>query len=193
MISTSRPPCTVPTSSTANTGPVLRHHYKQLAADSLSGKVDFRCLRFPGLISADTVPSGGTSDFAPEMIHAAAAGKPYDCFVRPDTRIPFMAMPDAVEAILRLMAADKGELRRSVYNIGAFAPTAAEVEAAVRAAFPAAKIATEVDVKRQGIVDILAGGRGRDWPRRRTGPLPGPRLRRRLPRLPDLRIRKRYG
>src|SRR4051794_27271332 len=64
-------------------------HYKQLAADPHSGKVDFRCLRFPGLISAVTVPSGGTSDYAPEMIHAAASGEAYACFVRPDTRIPF--------------------------------------------------------------------------------------------------------
>src|SRR5664280_1775322 len=82
-------------------------HYKQLAAEPLAGKVDFRCLRFPGLISAVTVPSGGTSDYAPEMIHAAAQGKPYPCFVRPDTRIPFMAMPDGVDALLRLAAAPK--------------------------------------------------------------------------------------
>lgn len=134
-------------------GRYYSQHYKQLAAETLSGKVDFRCIRFPGLISAETVPSGGTSDYAPEMIHAAAAGKPYDCFVRPDTRIPFMAMPDAVDAILRLMAAKKEKLTRTVYNIGAFAPSAAEVEAEVRASFPAAKIGTTVDMKRQGIVD----------------------------------------
>ena len=68
--------------------------YKQLAAERAAGRVDFRCLRFPGLISAITMPAGGTSDYAPEMIHAAAQGEPYACFVRPDTRIPFMAMPD---------------------------------------------------------------------------------------------------
>jgi threonine 3-dehydrogenase len=134
-------------------GRYYSRHYKQLAADTQSGRVDFRCLRFPGLISAETVPSGGTSDYAPEMIHAAAAGKPYDCFVRPDTRIPFMAMPDAVEAILRLMNAPRAELSRTVYNVGAFAPTASEIEAEVRAAFPSAKMGTSVDVKRQGIVD----------------------------------------
>ena len=68
-------------------------------------RVDFRAVRFPGLISAVTVPSGGTSDYAPEMIHAAARGEPYACFVRPDTRIPFMAMPDAIDALLALAAA----------------------------------------------------------------------------------------
>lgn len=134
-------------------GRYYARHYKQLAAEHLSGKVDFRCIRFPGLISAETVPSGGTSDYAPEMIHAAAAGKPYECFVRADTRIPFMAMPDAVDAILRLMAAKKEKLTRDVYNIGAFAPSASEVETEVHAAFPTVKISTRVDVKRQGIVD----------------------------------------
>ena len=69
-------------------GRYYSRHYKQLAADPHAGRVDFRCLRFPGLISAETMPSGGTSDYAPEMIHAAAAGKPYDCFVRPDTPHP---------------------------------------------------------------------------------------------------------
>ena len=128
-------------------------HYKQLAAETLSGKVDFRCLRFPGLISAVTVPSGGTSDFAPEMIHAAAKGEPYACFVRPDTRIPFMAMPDGVGALLRLAAAPREELTRSVYNVGAFNPSAEEVRQLVLAAFPGAAITYGADAKRQGIVD----------------------------------------
>ena len=92
-------------------GDYYTKHYKQLAKETLSGKVDFRCVRFPGLISAMTVPSGGTSDYAPEMIHAAAKGEPYACFVRPDTRIPFMAMPDGVDALLQLAAAPREKLR----------------------------------------------------------------------------------
>ena len=128
-------------------------YYKQLAAETLSGKVDFRCIRFPGLISAFTVPSGGTSDYASEMIHAAAKGTPYACFVRPDTRIPFMAMPDSIDALFKLAAAPREGLTRSVYNIGAFNPSAAEIEKIVRVAFPNAEITTKVDVKRQGIVD----------------------------------------
>ncbi len=134
-------------------GRYYSRHYKQLAAETISGKVDFRCIRFPGLISAETVPSGGTSDYAPEMIHAAAEGKAYACFVRPDTRIPFMAMPDAVDAIFRLMDAPRTKLTRTVYNITAFAPSCAEVEAVVKQAFPKAAITTQVDAKRQGIVD----------------------------------------
>jgi nucleoside-diphosphate-sugar epimerase len=134
-------------------GRYYARHYKQLAADVLSGKVDFRCIRFPGLISAVTIPSGGTSDYAPEMLHAAAEGKPYACFVRPDTRIPFMAMPDAVDALLKLADSPGVKLTQPVYNIGAFNPSAEEVRAIVLTAFPKAEITTEVDVKRQCIVD----------------------------------------
>lgn len=128
-------------------------HYKQLAADRMPSRVDFRGIRFPGLISAMTTPSGGTSDYAPEMIHAAAQGKPYACFVRPDTRIPFMAMPDAITALLKLAAAPRAKLTRTVYNIGAFSPSADEIRQEVLNAFPGAELTTQVDTARQGIVD----------------------------------------
>lgn len=134
-------------------GTYYARHYKQLAAETLSGKVDFRCVRFPGLISAMTVPSGGTSDYAPEMIHAAAKGESYACFVRQDTRIPFMAMPDGIEALLLLAAAPRDTLTRTAYNVSAFNPSAEEVRDKVIAAFPKAQITWHTDEKRQGIVD----------------------------------------
>jgi threonine 3-dehydrogenase len=127
--------------------------YKQLAAEPQSGRVDFRGVRFPGLISALTVPSGGTSDYAPEMIHAAARGESYACFVRPDTRIPFMAMPDGIDALLKLAAAPKATLTRTAYNLAAFNPSADDVRSEVVRAFPGADLTWENDVKRQGIVD----------------------------------------
>ncbi|MGQ0732481.1 MAG: NAD-dependent epimerase/dehydratase family protein [Acidobacteriota bacterium] len=127
--------------------------YKQLAAESQSGRVDFRAVRFPGLISAVTVPSGGTSDYAPEMIHAAAKGQPYACFVRPDTRIPFMVMPDGVAALLALASAPRERLTRTAYNLSAFNPSAEEIHAEVRLAFPQATMTWTTDAKRQGIVD----------------------------------------
>ena len=149
-------------------GRYYARHYKQLAAERLSGKVDFRSVRFPGLISAVTVPSGGTSDYAPEMIHAAAKGEPYACFVRPDTRIPFMAMPDGVEALLKLGSAPHGQLTRTVYNVGAFNPSAAEVRDVVLQNFHGADLTYANDVKRQGIVDswpadVDDSAARRDW------------------------------
>jgi threonine 3-dehydrogenase len=133
-------------------GRYYSRHYKQLASHVV-GRVDFRCVRFPGLISAVTVPSGGTSDYAPEMLHAAASQQAYDCFVRPDTRIPFMAMPDAVEALLALAGADPTRLSRTAYNVAAFNPTAEQVRARVCAAFPGAAIGWALDEKRQAILD----------------------------------------
>ena len=149
-------------------GHYYARHYKQLAAETASGRVDFRCVRFPGLISALTVPSGGTSDYAPEMIHAAAKGEPYACFVRPDTRIPFMAMPDGVDALLKLAAAPREALTRTAYNVGAFNPSAEQVRDVVTRAFPDAQITWSNDVKRQGIVDswpedVDDSAARRDW------------------------------
>jgi nucleoside-diphosphate-sugar epimerase len=142
--------------------------YKQLAAEPQSGRVDFRGVRFPGLISALTVPSGGTSDYAPEMVHAAAKGEPYACFVRPDTRIPFMAMPDGVQALLTLARAPKAALTRTAYNLAAFNPSAEDIRNEVMRAFPKAEITWHTDVKRQGIVDswpedVDDSAARRDW------------------------------
>jgi nucleoside-diphosphate-sugar epimerase len=133
-------------------GRYYARHYKQLSAD-VARRVDFRAVRFPGLISAVTVPSGGTSDYAPEMIHAAARGEPYRCFVRPDTTIPFMTMPDAVDALLKVASAPASTLSRIEYNLRSFTASAMDVRDVVMAAFPTAAISFAVDEKRQAIVD----------------------------------------
>jgi len=148
-------------------GRYYARYYKQLAAHAV-GRVDFRCVRFPGLISAVTVPSGGTSDYAPEMIHAAAKGEPYTCFVRPDTRIPFMAMPDAISALMRLAESPRERLTRTAYNLTAFNPTAQAIHDEVMAAFPKADVRWNTDVKRQTIVDswpedVDDGAARADW------------------------------
>jgi nucleoside-diphosphate-sugar epimerase len=130
-------------------GRYYARHYKQLSVD-LVPRVDFRAVRFPGLISATTLPSGGTSDYAPEMIHAAAKGEPYACFVRPDTTIPFMAMP---KALRQLAATPRERLTRTAYNVAGFSRSADEIRDVVRSAFPNAQITYKIDTKRQGIVD----------------------------------------
>lgn len=115
--------------------------------------LDFRSIRFPGLISAFTLPSGGTSDYGPEMLHAAAQNKSYSCFVRPDSKIPFMAMPDAIKSLLMLMDAPKESLTRNVYNVAAFAIAAEEFRQRALKSFPNADIKFEPNPRRQGIVD----------------------------------------
>ena len=148
-------------------GRYYARHFQQLEHGG-SCAVDFRCVRYPGLISADTVPTGGTSDFGPEMIHAAAAGRPYECFVGPDARIPFMTMPDAIAATLALAAAPRSALSRTVYNIGAFAPTAAEFAAAVEAIFPGSDVTFVPQPHRANIVeswpnDVDVSAAAADW------------------------------
>jgi threonine 3-dehydrogenase len=114
---------------------------------------DFRAIRFPGLISAFTLPSGGTSDYGPEMLHAAAAGRPYSCFVRSDTRISFMAMPDAIRALLKLADAPREKLTHVVYNISSFSLSAGEFRQRAMQSFPGAQISFHPNPRRQGIVD----------------------------------------
>lgn len=134
-------------------GRYFMQHYRSIGATANTPRVDFRALRFPGLVSADTVPSGGTSDFGPEMLHAAAQKKPYRCFVRPDARIPFMAMPDAINALMGLLDAPTDKLSLTSYNVSAFSLSAEEIEARVKTAFHGAEITYEPDIVRNRIVD----------------------------------------
>lgn len=133
-------------------GTYYARYYRQLAAER-PVMLDFRCVRFPGLISAFTVPSGGTSDYGPEMLHAAAQMKPYACFVREDVRIPFMAMPDAIKSLTQLTAAPRTALKHTVYNVTSFSLSASEFHQRVLGHFPAAEITYDPDLKRQAIVD----------------------------------------
>lgn len=144
-------------------------HYKQLANNANPDELlDFRALRFPGLISSETVPTGGTSDYGPEMLHAAAKGVSYDCFVRPDTRLPFMVMPDAVKSLITLKEAPRQALTQTVYNVTSFNPSAQELYELTVAAFPKADIRFVPDCHRQCIVDswpadIDDSAAQRDW------------------------------
>jgi threonine 3-dehydrogenase len=128
-------------------------YYRQLDAEPPKGQVDFRSVRFPGLISAKTLPTGGTSDYAPEMLHMAARKKPYECFVREDTRIPFMAMPDAIKALLKIQGVPRKRLTRTVYNVTAFNPSAFDLFKTINGAFKDCTVEFKSDYRRQAIVD----------------------------------------
>ena len=148
-------------------GIYFSQYYRQLAAEQ-PVMLDFRAIRFPGLISAFTVPSGGTSDYGPEMLHAAAKGEPYECFVREDVRIPFMAMPDAVNSLLQLNNASAEVISQRIYNVTSFSLSADEFKQQVQKYFPDAEISYQPDPKRQSIVDSWAADMDdsaarRDW------------------------------
>jgi nucleoside-diphosphate-sugar epimerase len=148
-------------------GSYYARNYQQLSADE-PVKIDFRCVRYPGLISAFTVPSGGTSDYASEMIHAAAQGQDYACFVREGLTIPFMAMPDAVQAVLQLADAPRESLSQPVYNIAGFSISAGGICELVQRAFPGTNVTFEPDLKRERIaeswpIDLDDSPARRDW------------------------------
>jgi len=134
-------------------GDYYSNYFKRLSANDSKGLVDFRAIRFPGIVSAHTLPAGGTSDYAPEMIHAADKGEHYDCFVSMDTTIPFMTMTDAIHAIEMIMAVPKAALTQIVYNIKAFNPSAGEFLAKVKKYYPKADIDFVINDNRQSIID----------------------------------------
>ncbi len=137
-----------------NLGIYFSKHYKALDTSiNQANLIDFRCVRFPGLLSPDTVPSGGTSDYGPEMLHAAAQGKDYECFVRPDTTIPFMAMNDAVKILYQLLETPKQNMTQAVYTVSGFSVSAKEIEEEIRNAFPNTKVTYKINEERQKIVD----------------------------------------
>ncbi|MFB6097968.1 MAG: NAD-dependent epimerase/dehydratase family protein [Salinibacter sp.] len=130
--------------------------------------VDVRSLRYPGLVSYKTAPGGGTTDYAVDMITAAAEGRDYTCFLKPDARLPMMYMPDAIQATLDLMDAD-GEILsvRDSYNVGAFNFAPKELAAALQRYVPDFTCSYEPD-ERQEIADawpssIDDGAARDDW------------------------------
>jgi len=115
--------------------------------------VDFRCIRFPGIISAISRPTGGTSDYAPEMIHAAFLNEKYNCFVNNKTILPFIAMPDAIYAIIKLMNTSKENIKSRIYNVTSFSPSVSDLEIKIKEFFPNFKLSYDIDMNRQKIVD----------------------------------------
>lgn len=121
-------------------------------------RVDVRGLRLPGLISYLTPPGGGTTDYAVEIFFLAIRYKHYTCFLRPDTTLDMMYMPDAVRAIMQLMQADPGLLKhRNAFNVTAMNVSPADIAAEIRKHIPEFVIDYEVDPVRQAIAN--------SWPR----------------------------
>lgn len=120
--------------------------------------VDIRGLRLPGLISYKTPPGGGTTDYAVEIFHAAVTEGRYRCFLRSDTRLDMMYMPDAIRAIMILMEANGEKLiHRNAYNVTAMNFTPEELAAEIRRSISDFSIEYEIDPVRQAIAD--------SWPR----------------------------
>ncbi len=115
--------------------------------------VDARGLRYPGIISSETPPGGGTTDYAVDIYYKAAQGKDYSCFVREDTMLPMMYMPDCIRATIDLAeASPDGLVHHGDFNVGALSVTAGDIAASIREHLPGFRVTYEPDY-RQEIAD----------------------------------------
>lgn len=130
--------------------------------------IDVRSLRYPGLISYKSAPGGGTTDYAVEIFHEALEEKKYECFLREDTYLPMMYMPDAIRATIELMEADASKISiRTSYNISGMSFSPQEIAAEVTKHIPEFLISYKPDYRQaiadswpQSIDDTIAR---RDW------------------------------
>jgi nucleoside-diphosphate-sugar epimerase len=115
--------------------------------------LDVRGLRYPGIISHETLPGGGTTDYAVAIYYEAVKNKKYTCFVKEDTRLPMMYMPDCIKATIDLMQADFSKLKHhSDFNVGAMSFSVADLAASIKKRMPEFQVSYEPDF-RQAIAD----------------------------------------
>jgi nucleoside-diphosphate-sugar epimerase len=116
--------------------------------------VDTRGLRFPGLISYEALPGGGTTDYAVHIYYDAVSKGKYTSYIAPGTYMDMMYMPDALEAVVQLMEANPERLmHRNAYNVSAMSFEPEEIAASIRKFIPTFEIDYNVDPVRQAIAD----------------------------------------
>ena len=115
--------------------------------------VDVRSVRYPGLISYESLPGGGTTDYAVDIFHHAVKRQDYQCFLSQDTRLPMMYMSDAIRATLELMEAPADQISiRTSYNLSGMNFTPDEIYKEILKHYPDFKITYQPDF-RQSIAD----------------------------------------
>ncbi|XP_068446320.1 L-threonine 3-dehydrogenase, mitochondrial-like [Clinocottus analis] len=130
--------------------------------------LDFRCLRYPGIISADSQPGGGTTDYAVQIFHSAVKTGDFECNLRSDTRLPMMYIDDCLRATLEILEAPAESLLSRTYNINAMSFTPQDLTQEIQKALPDLKVTYNVDPVRQAIADgwpmaLEDSAARRDW------------------------------
>ncbi|XP_056445107.1 L-threonine 3-dehydrogenase, mitochondrial-like [Gadus chalcogrammus] len=114
--------------------------------------LDFRCLRYPGIISADSQPGGGTTDYAVQIFHSAVKSGHFECNLRSDTRLSMMYIDDCLRATLQVLEAPASSLPTRTYNINALSFTPRDLTQEIRKVLPDLRVSYRVDPLRQAIV-----------------------------------------
>lgn len=110
--------------------------------------LDVRSIRYPGVIGWQSIPEGGTTDYAVEIYHAALKDKHYTCFLEADTRLPMIYMPDVISGTIDLMKAKKEDISiRYGYNLSAMSFTPAEIATSIQKVIPEFTISYEPDFR----------------------------------------------
>jgi len=134
------------------TGEILLDYYHKKFG------LDTRGVRFPGLISYKTLPGGGTTDYAVDIYYEAVKHNSYACFLKSDTYLDMMYIPDAIRAMIEVMEADPTKLKhRNAFNIASMSFCPEDIAAAIRRRKPGFALSYKIDPVRQGIAD--------SWPR----------------------------
>ncbi|MEJ2248369.1 MAG: NAD-dependent epimerase/dehydratase family protein [Candidatus Lokiarchaeota archaeon] len=121
---------------------LIDYYYKKFG-------VDTRSMRLPGIISSETLPGGGTTDYAVEIFYEAIKNQEYTCFLKEDAELPMMYMPDCVKCMIDLLEADDSKLKRRVYNVTATSFTPKDIATEIKKHIPEFKINYEPDYRQQ--------------------------------------------
>ncbi len=124
---------------------LAEYYYKKYGLDT-------RSMRLPGIISSETLPGGGTTDYAVEIFYEAIKKKQYTCFLKEDTVLPMMYMPDCLKCMIDLLEVDDSKLKRRVYNVTGMSFSAGELAFEIKRHIPEFKIEYKPDF-RQAIAD----------------------------------------
>ncbi len=115
--------------------------------------LDIRSIRYPGVIGYQSMPGGGTTDYAVDIYHSAVKQEKYSCFLNPETKLPMIFMDDAIRSTVELMQAAKENIKtRTSYNLGSMSFSPREITAEIQKLYPNFKVKYNADF-RQEIAD----------------------------------------